>query len=77
MAAMLALARDLAAAASAPPRLLLGRHLLDLGVEPGPRMGQLLDAAYEAQLDGAFDTVEKATRWVRSRISGSRTEDTC
>ncbi len=68
MGQMLALARELTAAAAAPQRLLLGRHLLDLGVEPGPRMGQILDAAYEAQLDGAFDTVEAARAWAAERL---------
>jgi len=61
---MLALARGLATAAAAPPRLLLGRHLIDLGVAPGPRMGEILAAAYEAQLDGAFDSVDTALAWV-------------
>jgi tRNA nucleotidyltransferase (CCA-adding enzyme) len=68
MAAMLALARELVAAAAVPGRLLLGRHLLEMGVAPGPRMGELLDAAYEAQLDGAFDTLEGAREWATRQL---------
>lgn len=39
---------------AAPKPLVLGRHLLALGVPAGPRFKPLLDACYEAQLDGAF-----------------------
>jgi tRNA nucleotidyltransferase (CCA-adding enzyme) len=42
-----------------PPKpLLLGRHLIDLGVAPGPAMGVLLKRVYERQLDGEITTVE-------------------
>ena len=45
----------------APPKaILLGRHLLDLGVTPGPRMGEILRAVYERQLDGAVVTLDDA-----------------
>lgn len=39
---------------NAPKPILLGRHLLELGIKPGPHFGKYLDHAYEAQLDGAF-----------------------
>ena len=39
---------------AAPKPLVLGRHLLALGIPAGPRFKPLLDACYEAQLDGAF-----------------------
>ncbi len=35
-----------------PEPLLLGRHLLELGVEPGPQIGEITRAVYEMQLDG-------------------------
>ena len=35
-----------------PGPILLGRHLQELGVKPGPRMGEILRAVYEQQLDG-------------------------
>ena len=45
----------------APPRpLLLGRHLLALGIAPGPAMGALLRRVYERQLDGEVTTLEEA-----------------
>jgi tRNA nucleotidyltransferase (CCA-adding enzyme) len=45
----------------APPApILLGRHLLDLGVKPGPRMGEMLKAVYEQQLDGSVAALDEA-----------------
>lgn len=55
----------------APPPLLLGRHLLALGYQPGPTLGHLLKRAYEAQLAGLFEDLEGALRWVQSDRSGS------
>jgi len=34
--------------------IIMGRHLIDLGVEPGKRIGVLLKEIYRAQLDGKF-----------------------
>jgi tRNA nucleotidyltransferase (CCA-adding enzyme) len=44
----------------APEPLLLGRHLLALGLKPGPRVGELLKAVYEKQLDNGVTTLEEA-----------------
>jgi len=43
-----------------PAPILLGRHLIELGVTPGPRMGEILRAIYELQLDGSVATLEQA-----------------
>lgn len=43
-----------------PDPLLLGRHLLDLGVEPGPLMGEITRAVYEMQLDGRVGNLDEA-----------------
>ena len=43
-----------------PDPLLLERHLLELGVQPGPRMGEITRAVYELQLDGRVRTLEEA-----------------
>lgn len=45
---------------AAPAPLLLGRHLIALGVAPGPAMGELLRLVYEQQLDGAVTTLDQA-----------------
>src|SRR5438128_3609935 len=45
-------ARELAVEQHAPAPLLLGRHLLEIGLSPGPKMGEITRAVYEMQLDG-------------------------
>jgi tRNA nucleotidyltransferase (CCA-adding enzyme) len=52
-------ARELGVDRSPPKPLLLGRHLIDLGMTPGPGMGALLKQIYEKQLDGEITTVEE------------------
>jgi tRNA nucleotidyltransferase (CCA-adding enzyme) len=61
-------ARDLALTATAPKPLLLGRHLLALGMKPGPDFKPLLDAAFEAQLDGAFVDEAGGVTWLQRRL---------
>jgi tRNA nucleotidyltransferase (CCA-adding enzyme) len=53
-------ARELEVAQAPPNPILLGRHLLELGVQPGPRMGELTRAVYEMQLDGRVTNLEDA-----------------
>ncbi|HXG55545.1 MAG TPA: HDIG domain-containing protein [Vicinamibacterales bacterium] len=61
-------ARELGVQNAPPKPLLLGRHLLSLGVTPGPRMGELLRAVYERQLDGSVTTVDEGVELARSLI---------
>jgi tRNA nucleotidyltransferase (CCA-adding enzyme) len=53
-------ARALGVEHEAPAPILMGRHLIDLGVAPGPRMGEILRAVYELQLDGAVADLDSA-----------------
>lgn len=62
-------ARELDVEQCAPEPLLLGRHLLALGVEAGPRVGEITRAVYEMQLDGRVRTVEDAIEQARKLIS--------
>lgn len=50
-----------------PEPILKGSHLIKLGVKPGPRMGEVLRQAFEAQLDGAFADEAGALEWLSSR----------
>jgi tRNA nucleotidyltransferase (CCA-adding enzyme) len=54
-------ARSLGVQHRPPPPLLLGRHLLALGLKPGPRIGEILKQVYERQLDGEITSLEEAT----------------
>ena len=52
-----------------PDPLLLGRHLLELGIEPGPRMGEITRAVYEMQLDGQVRDLDEAIAEAQKIIS--------
>jgi tRNA nucleotidyltransferase (CCA-adding enzyme) len=61
-------ARQLDVASQAPAPILLGRHLLEMGLEPGPRIGEITRAVYEMQLDGRIQTLEEAKGTARKLI---------
>jgi tRNA nucleotidyltransferase (CCA-adding enzyme) len=61
-------ARALGVEHQPPPRMVLGRHLIPLGVTPGPVMGQLLQALYERQLDGEVTTTEEGIQLARRML---------
>jgi tRNA nucleotidyltransferase (CCA-adding enzyme) len=52
-----------------PDPILLGRHLLELGIEPGPQMGEITRAVYEMQLDGRVRNLDDALVEARKIIS--------
>ena len=51
-----------------PQPILLGRHLLALGLQPGPRVGQILKAVYELQMDGRIANLDEAISAARALI---------
>ncbi len=59
-------ARALGVEHEAPKPLLLGRHLLALGLTPGPQIGAILKQVYERQLDGEINSVEEALALAKS-----------
>jgi tRNA nucleotidyltransferase (CCA-adding enzyme) len=60
-----------------PPPLLLGRHVLPLGVAPGPAVGRLLREVYERQLDGVVTSTDQAIALARELIErGARSSRT-
>jgi tRNA nucleotidyltransferase (CCA-adding enzyme) len=61
-------ARELDVEKRPPDPLLLGRHLLEFGLQPGPKMGEITRAVYEMQLDGRVRTLEDAIREGRKLI---------
>jgi tRNA nucleotidyltransferase (CCA-adding enzyme) len=53
-------ARAIGADKGPPAPILLGRHVLALGVRPGPRVGEILKMIYDEQLDGTITTLDAA-----------------
>jgi len=53
---------------AAPKPIVLGRHIIALGYQPGPQFKRALDAAFESQLDGAFDDEAGGTEWMRNYL---------
>jgi tRNA nucleotidyltransferase (CCA-adding enzyme) len=65
-------ARELAVEKGPPPPLLLGRHLLEMGLKPSPLVGEIQRAVYELQLDNRVRTLEEAKEAARTMIEEER-----
>jgi tRNA nucleotidyltransferase (CCA-adding enzyme) len=63
-----AAARRLELEHAAPKPIVLGRHLISLGVQPGPQFKPALEAAFESQLDGAFYDEAGGLDWMRNYL---------
>jgi len=61
--------------ASAPKPILMGRHLLELGMKPGREFGELLNEAFEAQLEGKFFDLPEALAWLSARSGKTSPSD--
>lgn len=61
-------ARELGVEHQPPDPILKGRHLIDLGVPPGPGMGAILREVYERQLDGRVTTLDEGIAAAREII---------
>jgi tRNA nucleotidyltransferase (CCA-adding enzyme) len=66
--------RDMAAAQAVAEKpqgpLILGRHVLPyFENRPGPHIGEITRAAYEAQTDGAFSNEEEALAWLSNLMN--------
>lgn len=60
-------ANNLSVATEKPKQLVNGRDLIAIGWSPSPKFGQVLRQAFQAQLDGEFDTTEAGMQWLRER----------
>ena len=52
-----------------PPPLVRGDDLVALGLEPGPKFGEILEAVETQQLEGNLRTREEAIEWVQREYS--------
>jgi tRNA nucleotidyltransferase (CCA-adding enzyme) len=69
IAKLVAHAQALALRSAAPRPIVQGRHLIAIGRPPGPEYKAILDAAYEAQLDGAFADEAGGLVWLKARLA--------
>jgi tRNA nucleotidyltransferase (CCA-adding enzyme) len=60
--------RELQIEHKAPEPILMGRHLIELGMKPGPEFKKILDAVYELQLDGKINDIKSALAEVKKCI---------
>lgn len=60
--------RSLNVEKKAPDPILMGRHLIELGLTPGPEFKKILDAVYEKQLDGLVSELDGAIAEARQML---------
>jgi tRNA nucleotidyltransferase (CCA-adding enzyme) len=62
-------ARELGVEHQPPDPIVKGRHLIELGVSPGPQMGAILREIYERQLDGRVSSLDEGLDTARSILA--------
>jgi tRNA nucleotidyltransferase (CCA-adding enzyme) len=67
----IARARELSIQHKPPEPILLGRHLLEMGLKPSPLVGEVQRAVYELQLDNRVRTLEEARAAARALLEGA------
>jgi tRNA nucleotidyltransferase (CCA-adding enzyme) len=65
-------ARNLNVEKQPPQSILMGRHLIDLGMKPGPQMGAILAEIYDLQLEGKVTNLDEAIGEAKARIAEQR-----
>ena len=55
-----------------PARLISGRDLIELGLEPGPLFSEILDTVEDRQLEGSLVSKDQALDWVETHYVGQR-----
>jgi tRNA nucleotidyltransferase (CCA-adding enzyme) len=62
-------ARTLGVEERPPQPILMGRHLLEMGLQPGPEIGRVTRAVYEMQLDGRVTELDGALAAARRLLN--------
>jgi poly(A) polymerase len=52
-----------------PPPLVRGDDLIAMGMKPGPKFSEILEAVETRQLEGALKTREEALEWVKKEYA--------
>jgi tRNA nucleotidyltransferase (CCA-adding enzyme) len=71
----IARARELSIQHRPPEPILLGRHLLEMGLKPSPLVGEIQRAVYELQLDNHVRTLEEAKVVARALLDSAPREN--
>jgi tRNA nucleotidyltransferase (CCA-adding enzyme) len=66
---------NLAIPPTGPEKVLLGRHLIEMGMKPGKKMGEILNTVFEMQLDGKVTDLETAKQEAAFILSGGNQID--
>jgi tRNA nucleotidyltransferase (CCA-adding enzyme) len=61
--------RALSVESRPPAPILMGRHLLEIGLRPGPAIGRITKAVYELQLDGKIADLDEAKSEARRLLA--------
>ena len=69
-------ARKLSVERRPPAPILMGRHLLEMGLKPSPLVGEITRAVYEMQLDGRVRTLEEAKQAAHALLDAPRVDST-
>ncbi len=59
--------RELQIETRPPEPILMGRHLIEIGLQPSPEFKRILDSVYEMQLDGEVKDLDQAIAEARRR----------
>lgn len=65
---MVEIAESMNVATGGPAPIIMGRHIIAMGCQPGPRIGRICKAAFEAQIEGAFEDEASGIAWVREAM---------
>jgi poly(A) polymerase len=57
-----------------PPPLIRGDDLIELGMKPGPKFGEILEAVETRQLEGALKDRQQALDWIKREYSSDAKE---
>jgi len=52
-----------------PPPILQGRHLIELGLKPSKKFGEILDKLYIAQLNKKFNNTKEAKKYLKHYLT--------
>jgi tRNA nucleotidyltransferase (CCA-adding enzyme) len=53
-----------------PDKILMGRHLMEMGVKPGKEMGRVIEDVFQMQLDGLVTNLDQAVEAARLLLTG-------